>query len=98
MRQLSSEATVVEAVQNASSTRRSPAARERGGELAADARGRIGIGEEDRSERDVGRAARDQLEYVASVLHTAHADDRQLRRATAPYTAASATGFSAGPE
>ena len=68
-------------------------------ELGAHASRRIRVGEQHRAERDVRRTARDQLQRVATGLHTAHADDRQLGRAPRRAdTAASATGFSAGPE
>ena len=46
-------------------------------EFRANARRRVRIGEENRAERDVARAACDQLERVLSRRHTAHADDRQ---------------------
>ncbi len=51
--------------------------------LRANARRRVGIGEQNRAERDVARTARDQLECVLSRRHAAHADDRKLRRGEA---------------
>src|ERR1043166_8557718 len=49
-------------------------------ELCAHTIGCVGVSEEDRPERDVCRAARDELERITPGLHTAHADDGQLRR------------------
>ena len=66
-------------------------------QLGAHTRRRVDIREEHRPERDVRRSARDQLERVASVctppIPTIGSD--VARRAAK--TAASATGFSAGP-
>src|SRR5438093_1832491 len=56
---------------------------EGGMQLRAHALRCIRIGEEDRAERHVRCAARDELEHVASSLYTTHADDRQLARAPA---------------
>src|SRR3954452_23929165 len=46
-------------------------------EFFAHTRGCIPVGEEHRAECNVCRTARDQLQCVASCVHTAHADDRQ---------------------
>src|SRR5258705_3840229 len=51
-------------------------ARRFGVEFFAHAPRCIGVREQHRAERNVRRAACDQLERVASVAHAAHADDR----------------------
>ena len=51
-----------------------------GGELAADASRRLGIGEEDGSERHVRRSGGDQVERVTARGHPSHAHDRERRR------------------
>src|SRR5215204_6111913 len=52
-------------------------------ELGANTRGRAGVGEEDGSERHRGRAGGEQFEHVSARTDTAHADDRERRRAAA---------------
>jgi hypothetical protein len=52
-------------------------------ELGADAGWNSGIGEEDRSERDVAGSADGELEGVAAGLDPAHPDDRQAGRLVA---------------
>ena len=49
-----------------------------GVQLGPDPSRRIGVGEEDRAERDRTRPGRDQLERVEPGAHSAHADDRQV--------------------
>src|SRR4051794_38117134 len=51
-----------------------------GNELRAHARRCVAVREQHRAECDVCRTARDQLECIATVEHTAHVDDRQRRR------------------
>ena len=49
-----------------------------GGELGPDPGRRVGVGEEDRAERDRARTGGDQLERVEPGPDSAHAHDRDL--------------------
>ena len=57
---------------------RVPARARLGRQLGPDPRGRVRVGEEDRAERDGGRADRDELQRVEPRPDTTHSHDRNL--------------------